>query len=91
MPYSFVVLYFVAAIFFDVANARSRQHNIAVYNEEITNNVLWYLDNTLASHNNQICRTCYKWFNKEPFNIHCRRIAIVMAYISSIDERLEIL
>ena len=91
MPYSVFVLDFVAAIFFDVANARARQHNIAVYNEEITNNVLWYLDNTLASHNNQICRTGYKWFNKEPFNIHCRRIAIVMAYISSIDERLEIL
>ena len=42
MPYSVFVLDFVAAIFFDVANARARQHNIAVYNEEITNNVLWY-------------------------------------------------
>ena len=91
MSQSFVIFYCIIAVCFDVANARARQHNIAVYNEEVTNNVLWYLDNALASHNNQICRTDYKWFNKEPFNIHFRRIAIVMAYVSAIVERLEIL
>ena len=91
MPYSFVVPYFVAAIFFDVANARARQHNIAVYNEEITNNVLWYLDNTLASNNDHICGFSHKRLNKKPFDIHCRRITFVLAYVSAIYERLEVL
>ena len=90
MSQSFVIFYCIIAVCFDVANARATNHNVTFNDEDITYSILWHFDDALTRYYNEIGGFDHHRLNEKPLYVHGWRITVVLAYVSSIDERLEI-